>query len=241
MNGLWKEQLSGWNTKDSRRKKQTRKNTLRDKSRAILQDFYKTERNSKHFTRIENEQTITYTGSRWGIEGTLPKYADIVKIGFRIPHKGDEYDTDKGSFVTMKAYHQGGPYNGAWKEIDTDKTIREYFDLNFTQKMLIADRDIVIGEKCGKKLLDWTDELEKRKKVTVRDFTHSTQRDFVYDKPLLSHLKWSMYTESGRRKFAHKYVQGQTRASVRNWIQKGDWDTERQIPWGEISYAWIIS
>jgi len=36
MNGLWKEKLGGWNAKGCRRKSQSRKNTLRDKGRALI-------------------------------------------------------------------------------------------------------------------------------------------------------------------------------------------------------------
>ena len=101
-------------------------------------------------------------------------------------------------------------------------------------------RNVDKGDKIDKKELDWTEEYKKRQKVRTIDFTHMNSREFVYGKPIYRYLKWSMYTESGRRRFAHKYVQGQTRASVRNWIQKGDWDAERKVPWGEVSYAWIV-
>ena len=36
MQGLWKENLGGWNAKDCRRKSQSRNNTLRDKGRVLL-------------------------------------------------------------------------------------------------------------------------------------------------------------------------------------------------------------
>ncbi len=49
-----------------------------------------------------------------------------------------------------------------------------------------------------------------------------------------------MFTESSRRKWAHKYTVRQTRASVRNWLAKRDYDAERKIPYGEISYSWIV-
>ena len=237
MTGLWKEELSGWNNKDHRRKKQTRKNTLRDKSRAILQDFYKDRNN---FTRTENAQTLTFSGSRWGGLYHFPEFADICKIQIKIPKKGDEFDSTKGSYTTLKAYYKGTKYNGAWLELESGINIREYLNLGTVQRLLIRDEDIYIIEKVGLKRLDWSAELEARKVTKTIDFTHRTSREFVYNKPMLEYLKWSMSTESSRRKFAHKYVQGQTRASVRNWIAKGDWDAERQIPWGEISYAWIV-
>ncbi len=236
MNGLWKESVSGWNHKDQRRKKQTRKNTLRDKSLAILQDSYN-DRNK--ITKVENAQTITYTGSRWGRLFPLPKTVNIKKISFRIPLKNDEYDVKKGSYVTIKAYYKGSEYNGEWLEASTNENIRDFFNLGMLQRINIYDI-FESEETYGKKILDWTDEIEKRKKIIVRDFL-TTQNEFVYDKPFPKWLKWTMYTESSRRKWAHKFTTGQTRASIRDWISEGDWDAERQIPYGEISYAWIVN
>lgn len=230
MQGLWKESLSGWNHKNSYRKKTTRKNTLRDKARVILQDYKK-----KSITKTENAQIITYTGSRWGRVFPLPKTANIYKISYRIPKKNDEYDELKGSYVTIKAYYKGSSYNGKWYEADTNKSIKDYHDLTFLQNILILN--IYVNEEViGNKVLDWSEEIENRKKVYIQDF-HTTQREFVYNLPL-PYLK--LYTKSTRRKWAHRYVTGKTRASVRSWIDCGDWDAERTIPWGEISYAWII-
>ena len=39
MYGLWKETVGGWNHKDSKRKRQCRKHTLRDKGRALLKTY----------------------------------------------------------------------------------------------------------------------------------------------------------------------------------------------------------
>ena len=238
MNGLWKEELSGWNHKDQRRKKQTRKNTLRDKSLAILQDSYNNKNKINRITKVENSQTITFTGSRWGRIFPLPKTANIKKISFRIPLKNDEYDVSKGSYVTIKAYYKGFEYNGEWLEVDTNENIRDFFNIGMLQRINI--RDIFVSEETyGKKVLDWTEEIEKRKKVIIRDFI-TTQNEFAYNKPLPKYLKWSMFTESSRRKWAHKYTVRQTRASVRNWLAKRDYDAERKIPYGEISYSWIV-
>ena len=39
MNGLWKEELSGWNHKNSRRKKRIRKHHIRDKYKLIIKSI----------------------------------------------------------------------------------------------------------------------------------------------------------------------------------------------------------
>lgn len=45
MNGIWKENLGGYNNKGSKRKTQRRSNTLRDKYKAIEKAFWREERN----------------------------------------------------------------------------------------------------------------------------------------------------------------------------------------------------
>ena len=243
MNGLWKLEVSGWNHKDSRRKKTSHKNHLKDKRRAITKAIHNGNNGNDKIYREENAQTLTYTGSRWGLDAPLTKYADICKIGFRIPKKGNEYNDAMASYVTIKAYFKGNEYSSsnAWYEVETDKSIRDYFDLSIHQKILIQNRDIEIISKHGKKLLDWSAELQARKKVKVTDFTHYNSNEFIYTKSFNHKFKWKFfYQESTRRKFAHKYVMGQTRASVRNWIQRGDWDAPRKVPYGEISYGWIV-
>jgi len=41
-------------------------------------------------------------------------------------------------------------------------------------------------------------------------------------------------------KTAQKMIHGQTRASVRDWIKKANWDNERKIPCYEKSLAWYL-
>ena len=168
------------------------------------------------------------------------EFADVYEIGFRIPKKEDEYNDLKSIYINIKAYYKGTTYNGQWLELETNKSIRDYFGLNFIQAHLITTKEITIIKKIDEKRLDWTKELIERKITKTVNFTHSNTNEFAYNKPLPKYLKWTMYTESSRRKWAHKYVQGQTRTSVRNWINKRDWNSERKIPWGEVSYAWII-
>ncbi len=44
MNGTWKENLGGWDSKGSKRKKQARINTLKDKYKAIEKAFWRENR-----------------------------------------------------------------------------------------------------------------------------------------------------------------------------------------------------
>lgn len=41
MTGLWKENIGGWNAKNQKRKKQSRKHTLKDKGKVLIKAFHK--------------------------------------------------------------------------------------------------------------------------------------------------------------------------------------------------------
>ena len=74
------------------------------------------------------------------------------------------------------------------------------------------------------------------KKYVFLKYSHYT--DFLYNQI----FQWTeIRYERGRIKsFAKKMVNGQTRASVRDWIQRGDWEGERKTPCYEKSFAWFI-
>ena len=238
MQGLWKEKISGYDKKGIRRRKTSRKNTIRDKRVALLKDYHK---GRNKIYRIENPMELVYKGNRYVLNNEkIEKTTPIYKIGFRIPKKGFEDDYSKSSYISIKAYRNGdkGHYNTQWLEEKTDKNIRDYFGLSFKQFYCI-DHIFTIKE-VGIKELDWQNEVLKRNRIRRCDFNTNNQREFIYNKPLYRYYKWSMYTESTRRRFARKMVNGQTRTSVRNWINKGNWDAERVIPCYEKSYAWYI-
>lgn len=63
-------------------------------------------------------------------------------------------------------------------------------------------------------------------------------REFLYNKPFY----WTdIRFDKGRRKaYAKKMIDRQVRASVREWISRGDWDKERRTSDYERSFAWYI-
>ncbi len=237
MTGTWKEKLGGYDHKGTYRRRTSRKNTIKDKRSGLLKDFY---RENKGMITIDNATELVYTGNRYISNDTKIEHSTpVYKIGVIIPKKGFEDNALKSSYVTVRAYRSGaeGRINTRWLIESTNQNLRDYFGLTFMQVYNIYTH--IIAE-VGIKELDWEKEVLKRNRVSVIDFNTGTRKEFLYGKPLYRYYKWSMYQESKRRKFAHRYVTGQTRASVRNWIQKGDWDAERKIPWGEVSYDWII-
>jgi hypothetical protein len=64
MKGLWKENIGGWNHKDSKRKSQRRKNSIKDNGRQIIRIFdgyRRVQKTNPSIFRYENEETLTYT------------------------------------------------------------------------------------------------------------------------------------------------------------------------------------
>lgn len=66
----------------------------------------------------------------------------------------------------------------------------------------------------------------------------SEGKEFIYNKPFY----WSdiRYDRGRRKAYAKKMIDRQIRASVREWISRGDWDKERRTLDYEKSFAWYI-
>ena len=83
-----------------------------------------------------------------------------------------------------------------------------------------------------------------RSRCSARSVVYDYQDDLIsiYNIRFEYRKQWLIaFPETqGLRKTAQKFVSGQTRASVRDWIQKGDWESERKIPVLEKSIAWEI-
>ena len=132
MNGLWKEAVGGWNHKDSKRKRQSRKHTLKDKGRALLN---------------------AYDSFRRGIK---KENADIFR---------QEGASDRSCYTT---------------------------------------------------------------------------REFLYNKPLYSHTRYSFYCDGARRKYGQKLANKMSRNNCKKWIRNGDFDKEIKNHPYEKSIAWLI-
>ena len=133
MNGLWKENLGGWNHKDSKRKKQSRNNTLRDKGRALLKI-----QETKDIG-IREEGDVEYIDPKKVYKNNF--YIEIWKI---IISKEDEYlfkNTSKIRYAYL--------WNNSWyDDYNDEKIISDNIDkLEFIYSTeLIFDEEIKIKE-----------------------------------------------------------------------------------------------
>jgi len=117
MNGRWKENIGGWNHKDSKRKAQTRKNTLRDKARVLIHSVDK-----RKNIDIWEESDIEIIEEKVNY-----KQSDFYEVWS--VNTGDYYDDKRSkSFYAIE-------YNGKWFDYITyDEMDRHIYKLNFIKK-----------------------------------------------------------------------------------------------------------
>ena len=98
------------------------------------------------------------------------------------------------------------------------------------------------------KLSGWQRKGNKRKKTKRKHIEKEKRKimrwsdNFMYGRPIQHWYINTWFIGSKRiRQDAKKMINGQTRASVRDWINKGDWEKERDTPCYEKSLAWYIT
>jgi len=232
MNGLWKENVSGWDRKGNRRRKTSRNNTIRDKGRAILRNFDETEdipRNHRCRNKPEilTNSTITehtYSGSFYGYtNGSYPEYVKTFKV--RVHYK--TFLSDVENTITFEAFFN----NGKW--CTTDK--RDIFRLvSATYKDFFVEKVRMTGELR----LDWTKEKTRNNKVSVNN--HGEGTTYLYGKPLPDWKRMTLYNDGKRRKYAQKYASSMDRQNIRKWCDARDWDAEVKTHALSKSVLWEI-
>jgi len=205
MKGLWKENISGWNSKNTKRKKQTRKHTLKDNGRIINNLFNKKSLKTKKIFRIENkvENIMTYG------EYYPKQYKEIKSVKtYYINWYGKEYEAYK--------------FKDIWYDINTNKEIKPFkisqWDEYMKQPIIVKYIDTY----------DFDDEIGRNKANKKHDFIcgNYNQKEFIYDKILPSWKKMTFYNNGKRRKFAQKKANRRDRQYIKKWINNSDFDAE---------------
>jgi hypothetical protein len=214
MKGTWKENLGGWNHKDSKRKKQTRKHLLRDNGR-----YYSMHDEDCKSCRIESEVEVNAI-----YETKHGETKNIYKI--KINKWFDSYST-------RVAYVYGDPFGlyghyARWYDAYTEAYIDEHSKrievLGLAwQEYTHYDEPRTITKGYSYSGRGWSDELL-----------------FVHNKP---YYQWERYNRfrDYPRKWAQKEVNRSNRAKVKQYIKNGDWDKEIKLHSCTKSIAWMIS
>jgi len=257
MKGLWKENLGGWNHKDSKRKKQNRKHTLKDNGYYIVTSFdgYRNANkkvNSEIF-RYEIETIKTFTGDYYD-----PKpIVEVVKI-YRAVINWREVD-EYGEFIKDDTTFSGFREN--WREISifinenmnfnywgserhayssiTGEPIKKFLDLTDKQMGTIkisekrcTGRDYVLPKEMVQKA------IERKNKVIVEDF--QKEGAFIYGKPLESWKRMTFFNDGKRRKYAQNRANRMDRKNIKAWINKHDISKPLKTHALSKSIAWEI-
>jgi len=206
MNGLWKENLGGWNHKGQKRKKQKRKHTIRDRARALL--------------KVQERKDI---GIWEEGEVEFKKPEKIFKNNFYIEIWRVKFlKSDYSKYIYRDAYF----WNNCWYNEYTDEPIHYSFvkkvDFLYATE-LVFDKPIEIKEN------------------PFRGYSfYVSTTTFIFGKPLPNWKKWTLYNDGRRRKFAQKQAHSKDRAKLREWISKGDWDSEIKTHALSKSILWEV-
>lgn len=263
MNGLWKENVGGWNHKDTRRKKQTRKNIIRDKGRALLK-VYNTK--NKMFAgkydpdiyRRENEQVIVYKPL---IVKPLVQFTSAYKalVEYISGYKEVFFEMNhfNGEEVTVRVYkrmeaikkmkyvdiYYDENENSYWRktmyDVKTRLPLEKSLNLDKTQSRslkLISQSKLSFEVK-----LDWEKVKKYRETELISEFYTYDNNEYLYGKLLPDWKRNTLYNDGKRRKLGQKIANGSDRAIIRDWISKGDWDKVIPTHSYSKSIAWFVS
>jgi hypothetical protein len=256
MKGLWKESVSGWNHKDSKRKKQTRNNTLRDNGCYVIRTFDGYRNTNKKVNpevfRNETETIRTFTG---GYSETKPIVTE-VKI-YRAFITWREVD-ENGEFIKNNSYsgfkecfketsifvnenvtsYNWNDARNAYSSITGKRlaehyglTDKQYWSLSISQKRYTG-RTYILPKDMVQRA------IERKNEVTVEDFQEDG--DFIYGKPISSWKRMTFFNDGKRRKFAQNWANRMDRRNIKAWLNKHDISLEVKTHALSKSIAWEI-
>lgn len=215
MKGTWKNNLSGWNLKDSKRKKQTRKHFFRDNGK-----YYSKHDEDCKSCRIEGAVEVTSEK-----EYKYGKTINIYKI------KISKYSDSLGEKFSYRY--------GYLKEIS--KFQKEWYDAFTGNKIYtFGVWDITIEYIAWTKYEHFEEPVIVKKPNYCFLRWNTTESLFVHDKP---YYHWERYNgfKDYPRKWAQKEVNRSNRAKLRNYIKKGDWNKIPKEHPCTKSIDWMIS
>ena len=228
MQGVWKENVSGYDRKGNKRKKQNRKHLLKDKAKwHIKHTIYNKQIASKKSNRTYIEGDIDFTPPM--VKNNRELYVDVWVVDI------DNYNYSKSlgeyCFIIPDGHFEGNnrtafEYNNSWYDIYTKKIIKGII------KPLT---------KIDTIYLDWDE--NKPKIVEYHGYCGAATKEtiFLYGKPLPVKF-WNIFGfyATKDRKYAQKKVNHIDRQNLRTYIAKGDWDVEIKTHALSKSIAWEI-
>jgi hypothetical protein len=217
MQGLWKENVGSWNNKDSKRKKQNRKHTLKDKAKWHI----------SHSSNWRNKKESPSTS----IEGDIEITEDMVKVKKELCVGVYIIEVDNYNYSKTLGKCFGVLPDGFFE--GNTKTAFKYHNRYYD----IYTKELIKGiikplNKIDVMYLDWDKDLpdveERVWKLATKPDTRTTI--FLYGKPLpvnYWHIFCSYSTKT--KKYAQKQVNRMNRQRTREFISKAEWDKDIKI------------
>lgn len=219
MKGLWKNKLGGWNHKDTKRKKQTFNNVLRDKGRAVLN---KNRRGDLNRPDVYEYKTVTERTTYWNTyEPRNPVkygYIDYWDINFNI--KKNDFSNRT---VTVRAFL----WRGKWYDSITNTSVD------------CDERTVKKVRYIATYPVDWDDELiARRNEPSISEYDE--ERPFLYGKELSDWKRWTLYGDGKMRTHSKHFANKMDRVRLREWIANEDWDSEIKTHKLSKSVTWML-
>jgi hypothetical protein len=197
MQGKWKEKLGGYDLKGNRRKKQSRKHTIKDKYNYFENRYYR-EGNSKFISNglpeaVYEEKTVVKNGC----------WLDIVSLS-------DESSALKweGKTSTRIVYMR----KELWKVTFYDYIDLSILDVSFREK---------VNQYLGKEffLFEIPEVTVVKNLVSGTNYNRSNIY-YIYGKPVLK--KW--WGRGISKRYYKQTINSKNRAKVKEWISHENWD-----------------
>jgi len=228
MNGTWKENISGYDRKGNKRRKQSRKHTLKDKAKwHIKHTIYSKQTNNKLSNKTYIEGNVEFIPAM--VKNHKELYVDVWTVDV------DNYDysktLDEYCFLPPAGYFEGNnkiafEYNNAWYDIYTHTYIK-----GIIKPLNKIDTIYLNWDENKPKIVEYKGYCGVDTKETI----------YLYNKPL-SVKFWNIYGfySTKARKYAQKKVNHIDRQNVRTYISESNWDKEIKTHALSKSIAWEI-
>ena len=224
MQGVWKEKINGWN-KDNKRKKQSRKHTLKDKAKILIRKFYHQD--------IDNDS----------IRRECRKYFDITKKDIKksedsfICRVEFKYYLDRNK----KKYHRAIYEPRRYFTRICYQLKYKWYDVYTNEEIIFDEHHILF--KFEKIHIRYKEPLIVSEDSISLDRFYYDNTVFIYGNPLPNKFyKMYGFYSTTLKKFYKKVSHTRTRRNERVWLYKKDYDMDYEIKKSAIekSYKWYI-
>lgn len=245
MFGLWKENVSSYNDKDTYRKSTTRKHNIKAKARVYFKKFNLDKRFGIddslkfHYNKelvIKEKEIIKSSDSN--ISKVVKVYNALIKYPAEYSDWGGitkyavkniliyEFKSNDW-YVVSKHYN----YFIFGKDIPLDIEFNSFEIIQLTETKFIKD----LSE------IKFTKKYFKKYKHNLERFSSYNEKIFMFNKPVTFEADLNTaYRSSNRRKDAKKMVNRKDRSLCRQYISNQDWDKEIKTHSYSKSIAWYI-